>query len=143
MKNVGKCGKDGKPITMGKAMREAGYSESYSKNGSISKTASWNEQLEAALPDSLLLKVHKEGLEAKRTIHATEDGIISDLKEVDDFTVRAKYTDMGYKLKNRYEETINIKGKIGSLSDEELEGKISGILSGVIGAIAGTRKKKK
>lgn len=143
LKNIGKRGADGKPMTLTKAAIKAGYKKSYVESGGLTSSKSWEEQLEEALPDDLLLKVHKEGLKAKRIIHATHEGEITDIQEVVDKVTRHKYLEAGYKLKKRYEETFNIKTKIGVLSDEELEGRISGIVSGIIGAIAGAGKKKK
>ena len=139
---MGKRGKNGKFKSLRKAAVEAGYSPSYADSGGLTSSQSWQDQLEKALPDSLLLKVHKEGLKAKRTIHATHEGDITDTRKLKDFSVRHKYLEAGYKLKKRYEETINVKGAIGRLSDEEIEERIAEQVSGVIGAIAGKAKKK-
>lgn len=57
--------------------------------------------LQEALPDELLSTVHLEGLNAGRRVG----------DEIEpDFTVRAKYLDMGYKIKGSYaaEKHINL-----------------------------------
>lgn len=55
--------------------------------------------LEEALPDSMLLEVHREGLFASKTVFNTEKEPVG---EDADYAVRAKYLDMGYKLKGSY-----------------------------------------
>lgn len=66
--------------------------------------------LEAALPDDLLARIHKEGLEATRL---EDDG--------PDFNVRHKYLDTAYKLKGSYaaEKSINM-----NVSAKDLEATI-------------------
>lgn len=58
--------------------------------------------LEAALPEELLAQKHKEGLEASYTDEWVD--------EAPDYSVRAKYLDMAYKLKGNYaaEKSINM-----------------------------------
>jgi hypothetical protein len=122
-------------------MRDAGYSDSYADNAGVTKTKTWEEELEEQLPDSLLLTKHVEGLEADLVKTATHQGSIDDERFYTDFATRFKYLDSGYKLKKKYDESVKIKHQFGELSDEELEGAISGIISDVIGAIAGKGKK--
>lgn len=64
------------------------------------------EALEEALPDSMLLEVHREGLYATKPIYVEGKRVDEDA----DFTVRAKYLDMGYKLKGSYaaEKHLNL-----------------------------------
>jgi len=143
LKNIGKPRKsDGKPMTITEAGIEAGYSPSYARSGHLTSTAEWLKQMNLALPDDLLLKVHKEGLKSKTVLYATNDGVISDTKEIPDRTNRHRYLESAYKLKKRYEETINLNGKFTGISDAEIEGRIAGIISGIIGSIAGTGKTK-
>lgn len=63
--------------------------------------------LEEALPDELLLEVHREGLSATRGI----DGNI----ELPDYAVRHKYLDTAYKLRGSYAPdkhvTLNIEAE--------------------------------
>lgn len=75
------------------------------------------KSIQEALPDELLAKVHKEGLEATR-------------EDEPDFAVRHKYLDSAYKLKGLYaaEKHLNINFEV---SKEERE-KILGIASKVI-----------
>lgn len=107
---------------------DAGYSEQYARKGAIQKSDTWNELLEQELPDCLLTRVHKEGLEATK-----KDGVYT----VDDYGVRHRYLDSAYKLKKRYDNTITIKGKISQLSTEEVEDAIAREVSEALGAIAG------
>ena len=111
-------------ITMEQAQIRAGYKESYAKTGQLKRTKSWQELLEQELPDELLLKTHK--------------GLIGNKK---DWRARDQGLDKAYKLKKRYDDTITIKGKFAGLSDSELEARLAGILSGVVGSIAGKGKK--
>ena len=78
-----------------KAMRDAGYSENTANTPQkLTESDGWQELLEEYLPDSLLMKVHKEGLEATR--NGGEAG------EVPDYAVRHRYLDTGLKVKNKY-----------------------------------------
>ena len=125
---------------------EAGYSESYAESGHIKDTKTWSELLEKALPDELLTKVHTEGLSAVNKIHKIvdrdEEGKpVYDFVDVDDYGVRHRYLDTAYKLKKRYDESITVKHGISGISDSELEEKLAGAISGIIGAIAGKGQK--
>lgn len=66
--------------------------------------------IEKALPDSLLLKVHREGLNAKLFRYSPE----GELMQLDDFATRHKYLDSGYKLKGSYapEKSLNVNVSI-------------------------------
>jgi len=104
-------------------MRKLKYSATYADSSNhLKETKSWQELLEREIPDDLLTKVHK-GLLHHKNWQARNQGL-----------------DKGYKLKKRYDESITIKGKLAGISDEEIEGRIAGIISGVIGSIAGKRK---
>jgi len=85
-------GKDGKPKSLAAAAREAGYSENYINSGKLTNTDSWQKLMAKYLPDSLLSRVHHEGLVA-----TTEENI-------PDHSVRHKYLDSAYKLKGKYAE---------------------------------------
>jgi hypothetical protein len=54
--------------------------------------------IEMALPDDLLEQVHREGLFATKGIYVDGDRVDEDA----DFSVRAKYLDMAYKVKGSY-----------------------------------------
>ncbi len=63
--------------------------------------------IDEALSDELLAKVHKEGLEANKVISANitygdADEKTNDFIEIPDHATRAKFLDMGYKVKGRY-----------------------------------------
>lgn len=106
--------------TMGEVMLELGYSESYAKNPNhLKETASWQALTEEQLPDELLTNVHK-GLLTHKEWRARDAGL-----------------DKAYKIKKKYDTTINIKGAITQLSDAEVENRIAELLSGVIGSLAG------
>lgn len=60
--------------------------------------------LEEALPDEMLLEVHREGLFASKEIwkNNNESGTIEHVGDEPDFAVRHKYLDTAYKLKGSY-----------------------------------------
>ncbi len=85
------------------------------------------DAIEEALSDELLAKVHKEGLEAQKVISANitygdADEKTNDFIEVPDHATRAKFLDMGYKIKGRYapEKSINVNVEV-PLSPEAVE----------------------
>lgn len=128
-----------KLVESGGGITKAGkgqYSDAYLKSGKLQKTKAWEELVEDMLSDTVLAKVHKEGLEATKihTSHTEPD------MELPDYAVRHKYLDTAYKVKKRYDNTINVKGALAVLSDEELEGEIAGLLSEALIAIAGEKE---
>lgn len=97
---------------LSEAMREANYSPGYIKSGHIKKSKSWNDLVEKALPDTLLLKVHKEGLSATRKIQKIvgrdDDGAPEyELVETEDYLTRHRYLDTAYKIKGKETQQIN------------------------------------
>lgn len=113
-----------------KAMLDGGYSESTAKNPQkITKSAGWQKLMQKFLPDTLLVKKHRELLEAKtieyldlpisvkdeeiRKMLKGANCILKDLKRGDtqikvwfwaqDATAIKNALDMAYKLKGRYE----------------------------------------
>ena len=88
-----------------KAMRTVGYAPSTAaRTDKLVRRKGFKELMEKVLPDSLLLKVHQEGLEA--TTHFSE-GLgkgESVLVEKPDYSVRHKYLESGYKIKGKYKE---------------------------------------
>lgn len=62
--------------------------------------------IQEALPDDLLRKVHLEGLYATKGIYVEGQRVEEDA----DFTTRAKYLDMAYKVKGAYapEKHVNL-----------------------------------
>lgn len=78
----------------GEAMIEAGYSENTAVAPTkVTESKGWQQLMDEYIPDELLQKVHKEGLEAVKL----EGG-----KKVADSAIRHKYLDTGYKLKRKY-----------------------------------------
>ena len=68
-----------KKITMGKLMREAGYSATYSrKSGKLVKSKSFQDLLERYLPDDKLSKTHAEITQAKSIDHRVFPKVMTD-----------------------------------------------------------------
>ncbi len=89
-----------------KAMRESGYSPETAKTPkTLTKGKGFQELMEKMLPDSLLLKKHREGLEATKYEVLNGGGEEGgwEKSEVPDYAVRHKYVQTGY----------DIKGKLG------------------------------
>lgn len=86
--------------TQQEAMIRAGYSISYSKTGQLKQTKGWKELSEKALPDKLLLKIHKEGLGATKLTNSltAPDMIIAD------YPTRHKYLESAYKVRGKIKE---------------------------------------
>lgn len=85
------------------AMLKAGYSPNTAKVPSkLTSSKGFQALLKKHLPDSLLAKVHKEGLSAfKFETQLTGKGE-SEIVKVPDFSTRHKYLDTGYKVKKLY-----------------------------------------
>lgn len=80
------------------AMREVGYSENYSKNPQdLKKSKGWKELLDEYIPDDLLQKKLKEGLDATKNVYKEGETFAEP-----DFAVRHKYVDTSLKLKDKY-----------------------------------------
>ena len=81
------------------AMRDVGYSPNTAIDPSkLTKSDGWQELMEKHLPDRLLAKKHKEGLDASRKIIV--EG--TEVAQEPDYAVRHKYLDSAYKLKGKY-----------------------------------------
>lgn len=108
--------------TISGAMLKAGYSETTATTtGKLTNTDGWKELMDKHLPDDVLAKVHREGLEAA-------DELIIDGQKVGskpDYAVRHKYLDSAYKLKGSYAAekstsvNLNIKGDIKDFNELE------------------------
>mgnify|MGYP001594861755 CR=1 FL=1 len=137
----------GNGMSLGEAMRQAGYSDSYSDNPQqLQGTDSWITLTDEYISDKELMEMHRKLLHKEEVIakNNNKSGKVDIVRtgEIDPYAVKSAL-DMAYKLKKKYDNTITIKGKLSNLSDEEVEGRIAGILSGVIGALAGKGKKGK
>jgi len=103
--NVGKS-------ALSKAMRKQGYSESYIKSGHIKNTKSWQNLLDTALPDGMLLEAHRE------------------LIKHEEWRARDAGLEKAYKLKKRYKDELTVNHQFADLSDREIEERITQILAG-------------
>lgn len=71
--------------SVGAAMREAGYTESYARNPQLmTKSEEWQVLLDKYIPDELLAKEHVVLIKA------------------DDLSAKARGIDLGYKVKDKY-----------------------------------------
>jgi len=99
-----------------KAMVEAGYSTETAKNPQqITRSKGWEELMEEYLPDELLQKVHREGLEATKIISANitygdADEKTNDFIDVPDYPTRKQYLELGYKVKNKIKDKVEVSG---------------------------------
>lgn len=105
--------------TLKGAMRKAGYSNETSKRtNKLTKTKGWQELMNKHLPDSLLAKVHKEGLSAGKKIFKNNvtSGEIEEVGVEADYQTRHRYLDSAYKLKGLYAPeksvTLNVNANI-------------------------------
>ena len=96
-----------------KAMRAAGYAPSTAaRTDKLVKRKGFKELIEKELPDKMLLKVHKEGLGATKSVPQVVDRdakgapVYEYIKE-EDFATRHKYLESGYKIKGKLKEVEN------------------------------------
>ncbi|KKP92994.1 MAG: hypothetical protein UR96_C0002G0023 [candidate division WS6 bacterium GW2011_GWC1_36_11] len=111
-----------KPKSMGKILRESGYSESVSKSPRrVTESKGWKELLEDYFPSEELLKVHKRLLNKKEIVTYQGNYIKTKQPHSD-----VKYAlDMIYKLKGFYkEDEIINEDQHHNLSDKELNAEI-------------------
>lgn len=102
-------GNEGKPISLGKAMRESGYSEKYADNPQLlKKTKSWDLLIKEVLNDEMLIEKHVQLLNKKEIFNI--DGELIKSGQVHSDVKQA--LDMSYKLKSKYApEEYNLKFK--------------------------------
>lgn len=124
--------KNQKQITMGRILREAGYSLSVSKTPNlVTKTKGWKMLMKKFISDEVVMKAHKDLLHSCQLDHyvfprSEEDKIIKEIVEdipgckllkisksqqskrayfwIPDNRSRSKAIDMVYKLKGRYKK---------------------------------------
>lgn len=99
--------------TMGKAMEKAGYDPT-TRPIEVTESKGWQELMEKYLPDDDLLEVHSQGLKATKihTSHTEPD------REVADHQTRAKYLELGYRVKGRLQSNT-IQMNVGQLIQEQ------------------------
>lgn len=93
-----------------RAMLEAGYSPNTANTPQkLTESDGWKELMDQHLPDKLLTKVHKEGLQAttKKPHLVDRDDKGRPVYEYipeDDYATRHRYLETAYKLKAKYPE---------------------------------------
>jgi len=98
----------GMPI--GKAMKEAGYTEATSKTPKrLTATKGWAELLEEYLPDKKIIKALDEGILATKW----RGSFTEPDKKVEDYAVRAKYTELALKVKGKLIDKQEVSGPNG------------------------------
>lgn len=112
------------------AMRDANYSEAtINTPQKLTESKGFQELWEEVIPDKLLTKVHKEGLEAGRTIYKNNNatGTVDEVGYEPDYAVRHKYLDSAYKLKGSYapEKSVSLNIDI----TQEAEAKANEIIN--------------
>jgi hypothetical protein len=100
----------GKPL--GQIMREEGYSDNTADNPkNVTESKSWEILLDEFIPESLILKTHKEAFEANRTISVVSGkqatGSSTDFVDVPDWQTRTKACELGYKVRGKLTEKID------------------------------------
>lgn len=103
--------------SVGKAMREVGYSVATSVNPGVNmtNTKGWEILMEQYLPDKLLMKKHRELLNVPMRKRTYKKGdIIEEIEELDTNAVKSGL-DMAYKLKGKYKDSLNPFGDNGGM----------------------------
>lgn len=93
---------------MSPAMKESGYSNSYAKHPEkLKRTKGWKALMRKYLPDSKLVKVASEGLDANmvKTSFTEPDRIIPD------YAVRQRYLETVLKMKGKLIDKTDITSK--------------------------------
>ena len=119
----------GKPL--GQIMRENGYADNTADNPDhVTESKSWEMLLDEYIPESLVLRTHKEAFEANRTISArsmkTADETTDDFVDVPDWQTRTKAVELGYKVRgkliNKFEGIVkNIDDKLNELEKTDYD----------------------
>lgn len=105
------------------AMEEVGYSEAYSKNpNKLKKTKGWKALMKRYLPDSKLVKVASEGLEATMV----KTSLTEPDRTLPDYAVRQRYLETVLKMKGKLVEkgelkVTGLKGLVGLETTNEKE----------------------
>lgn len=139
-------GKQGKKATMVQAMIDQGYSRNYAESSTIKKSLTWNQLVEKYLPDELLADTHHELLKASKldymlfTPDIKDEEIYALLESkgivpkkiihgiqgthvwffLPDNKIRKDATELGYKVKKKLTEVIELTNPLEKMSDAEL-----------------------
>lgn len=101
-----------RPLTKQQILLKAGYSKAIAKNPDIVwDSIGFNELIDGAMPDDLLAKKHREGLDA--TSLFGKDGI-----EHPDYGARYRYLEGAYKLKGKLKDGESNKTLVLIVSGE-------------------------
>lgn len=111
------------------AMRKAEYSENtINTPQKLTESKGFIELWDEVIPQELLVKVHKEGLEANKIISANitygdADEKTNDFIEVPDHPTRHKFLDMAHKLKGSYapEKALTLNLDIAELDEDKIK----------------------
>jgi hypothetical protein len=120
----GNIGNKGSKKSMGKILKEAGYSDSVCKTPSrVTESKGWKELMEEYFPADKIYKIHKKLLNKKEIVSYKGEFIKTRQPHSD-----VKYAlDMIYKLKGFYKDnevSVNITNKTDTMSMEELDQEI-------------------
>ena len=132
----------GAKISISKEMREAGYSESVAAHPEkITKSQGWKELMEEYLPDTLLGKKHLQLLE-KQEVYVKNNNKTGKIEviptgELDTQAVKSAL-DMAYKLKKKYDNSVDIGFK--GVSDEKLRERAAELIAGIVSDRSGTQE---
>lgn len=127
---------------LSKAVRDCGYSKVYASNSTIQKTKTFQELAAKYLPDDLILEKTQALLQKKEVLVRGPLNEIIETGEIDAYAVKSGVEFAAKLRKLINDDTPPPGGANRSLSDEEIEGRIAGILSGIIRSFAGKGKKK-
>src|SRR3990167_6799305 len=113
-------------LSVNRAAKEVGYSESYADSALLQATDSWQELMKEHIPDELLAKRHKELLNKREVIkeYSHEQGEyvqrVTDQPETN--AVKAGL-DMGYILKGKYapEKHFNVNIPVPLLGGDSIK----------------------
>lgn len=92
------------------ALRKAGFSPNTARTPKkVFNSKSFIEELNKFLPDSTLLRIHKEGLNATKNTYKNnnESGEVELVGEDPDFPTRHKYLETAYKIKGHMKTDTN------------------------------------
>ena len=106
-------------ISMRQAMVEVGYDQNTADNPkNLTDSLGWKELMDTLLPDEKILLRHAEGLDATKiqTSHTEPD------REVADYATRAKYVEMGYKVKGKLNDNaVNVQVNVQPILSDKAE----------------------
>ena len=154
----------GEKPSVSKAMKDCNYSETYSKNGGIRETKSFQELMAERITQKDIITAEKKqmGSVNLRVYYFPKDMSDADIElsinsnegykfktahktdnskrvyySVPDNVAIGKALDRIHKISKNYDNTITIKGSLGKLSDEELKGEIAREVSEALESLAG------